>query len=67
MGQRASDSPYLYQSKDDHEQLDVTDVQVLRGDAFSDSEGYMRCARRVRRGLDFRDLSLGFRMVVSPF
>jgi formylglycine-generating enzyme required for sulfatase activity len=41
--------------------------RVLRGGAFHYNAWYVRCADRSSAVPDFRDLSSGFRVVVSPF
>jgi len=40
--------------------------RVLRGGAFSDEEGYVRCAARDRRSLNLWNWVGGFRLVASP-
>jgi formylglycine-generating enzyme required for sulfatase activity len=59
---------YLYRSKDGRENLDAPrDVhRVLRGGAFDDSLGLVRCAYRVRYGPHVRDMFIGFRVVMHP-
>jgi len=41
-------------------------ARVLRGGAFLDSAGGVRCACRIRNGPIARDRSIGFRVVASP-
>jgi formylglycine-generating enzyme required for sulfatase activity len=42
-------------------------LRVVRGGAFSNSSGVVRCAYRLRNFPDDRVVSLGFRVVLSPF
>jgi formylglycine-generating enzyme required for sulfatase activity len=60
--------PYPYDAADGREDLGAgTNVhRVVRGGAFDDGERSVRCACRFRFDPDLRDLSLGFRVVVSP-
>jgi formylglycine-generating enzyme required for sulfatase activity len=61
---------YPYDSEDGREDLEAGDDvrRVVRGGAFGDTEGLVRCAyRNLRRYPDFRYYDRGFRVVVSPF
>jgi formylglycine-generating enzyme required for sulfatase activity len=60
---------YPYDSEDGRENLEAgTDVlRVLRGGAFFITEGYVRCAARLRDNPNARDRDSGFRVVVAPF
>jgi iron(II)-dependent oxidoreductase len=59
--------PYPYDPQDGREQLDSKDTRVVRGGAFSNPEGYARCAYRNLNDPDGRFDNLGFRVVVVPF
>jgi formylglycine-generating enzyme required for sulfatase activity len=59
---------YPYTPGGRRENLNARDnvLRVLRGGAFGDGAGYVRCAYRGRRDPDFRHWDLGFRVVASP-
>lgn len=58
---------YRYQPDDGREDLTATDPRVVRGGAFDDDQGGVRCAYRLRVNPGGRDGYLGFRVVVvSP-
>jgi formylglycine-generating enzyme required for sulfatase activity/energy-coupling factor transporter ATP-binding protein EcfA2 len=61
--------PYPDVGKDRHLREDLTKkgLRVLRGGAFDGSSRYVRCAYRLRSRPGDRDLSVGFRVVLSPF
>jgi serine/threonine-protein kinase len=63
------DFDYPYDSEDGREDLEAGDDvrRVVRGGAFGSPENYVRCAYCFRGLPRFRDLNLGFRVVVSPF
>ena len=51
----------------DLEQSSQEPLRVLRGGAFYNRSGLVRCAYRVRRSPDLWSGSIGFRVVVAPF
>ncbi|MDP6504578.1 MAG: SUMF1/EgtB/PvdO family nonheme iron enzyme, partial [Planctomycetota bacterium] len=58
---------YPYDPKDDREKVDEKeDSRVLRGGSFANGSLYVRCAYRGWDGPDYRDYSLGFRILCSP-
>lgn len=63
------DYNYPYNPSDDRENLKAGDdvLRVLRGGAFYNNDGSVRCAARLRFGPNDRSYYLGFRVVVSPF
>jgi formylglycine-generating enzyme required for sulfatase activity len=58
---------YPYDPDDGRENLEEGGSRVVRGGAFNDAEGNVRCAYRVRGYPGFRYNDIGFRVVVSPF
>lgn len=65
-----SEFPYPYDPADTRrENIRASDeiARVVRGGAFFDVYGYVRCAVRYGFDPDFRYYDLGFRVVVSPF
>jgi formylglycine-generating enzyme required for sulfatase activity len=58
--------PYPYDPKDGREDPESKDPRVLRGGAFLDSQGYVRCASRDWDFPDGRGGVIGFRVVVAP-
>ena len=60
---------YPYTPKDDREDLSAEKEmhRVLRGGAFDDAVRDVRCACRYRLDPVFRNLNIGFRVVLSPF
>ena len=60
------DFKYPYDTKDGREDIESTDLRVLRGGAFSYVSGYVRCALRNRLDPDLRGSGQGFRVCVSP-
>ena len=59
--------PYPYVPMDGREDMNVVGARVVRGGAFYFFERFVRVARRLGLDADGRDLSLGFRVVVSRF
>jgi formylglycine-generating enzyme required for sulfatase activity/energy-coupling factor transporter ATP-binding protein EcfA2 len=61
------DFEYPYDSKDGRENLEAGDEarRVLRGGAFDDRAGYVRCASRYRLNPYYRRRSCGFRVIVA--
>ena len=57
---------YPYDAGDGREKLDDPGARVLRGGAFYDNHGWVRCAFRFWYFPYFRYYSIGFRVVVSP-
>jgi formylglycine-generating enzyme required for sulfatase activity len=63
---RSVDKSYPYDPDDGRENLEAKGLRVLRGGAFVNDSGYVRCASRYRSSPDGRSRSRGFRVVVSP-
>jgi formylglycine-generating enzyme required for sulfatase activity len=61
--------PYPYVAEDGREnrQAFTRVLLVVRGGAFLDMSGKVRCAFRLRRDPDLRSDGIGFRVVLSPF
>ena len=59
--------PYPYATTDGREDVEVSDLRVVRGGSFDLSEYNVRAAVRLRNTPDDRHGSIGFRVVVSPF
>jgi len=59
---------YPYDPKDGRENLEAgsNDTRVLRGGAFYSDDDGVRCAFRGWLDPDFRNYSVGFRVVLSP-
>ncbi|HEV7509444.1 MAG TPA: SUMF1/EgtB/PvdO family nonheme iron enzyme [Thermoanaerobaculia bacterium] len=66
---RSEKGPYPYKAEDGRESLEISakSLRVLRGGAFDDPAGGVRCAYRNWDFPDYRGVSLGFRVVLSPF
>jgi formylglycine-generating enzyme required for sulfatase activity len=58
---------YPYRADDGREDESRSDIRVLRSGAFDDDADLVRCAFRVAYDPDYRNLDVGFRVVVSPF
>jgi len=58
--------PYPYDAEDGREEQEEIGLRVLRGGFFNDYQGFVRCAFRGRGDPDYRLISAGFRVVVSP-
>ena len=59
--------PYRYDAEDGREEEEENGPRVLRGGAFHNTQGDVRCADRVRVDPDLGDpISGGFRVVVCP-
>jgi formylglycine-generating enzyme required for sulfatase activity len=58
--------PYPYEAKDGREDTKARGPRVLRGGAFSNSQGLVRCACRVWRKPDNVRKHVGFRVCVAP-
>jgi formylglycine-generating enzyme required for sulfatase activity len=58
---------YPYDPKDGREELEGERARMLRGGSWIDPAGFARCAYRGGNDPDFRDGSVGFRVVASPF
>ena len=58
---------YADDPSDDDNDNEGTARRVLRGGAFANSEDYVRCASRDRYSPNLRYMSIGFRLVLSPF
>lgn len=56
---------YKDYAKNENNNLEGDVLRVLRGGAFYDDEGHVRCAYRLRVDPYFRPYSLGFRVVVA--
>ena len=63
------DSPYPYKPSVSRENLDAPDDvhRVVRGGSFFSSRRFVRAACRDGFTPDYRNLYVGFRVVVSPF
>jgi len=57
---------YPYRADDSREDLSVSGLRVLRGGSWFDSGRYCRSANRIYNNPSYRNLSLGFRVVVVP-
>ncbi len=64
---RSGFADYPYVANDGWEHLGVPSRRVLRGGAFYFAPGLVRCAVRDWSVPVFRGVSIGFRVVVSPF
>jgi formylglycine-generating enzyme required for sulfatase activity len=62
------DFKYPYDGSDGRESLDALPVllRVLRGGSFFFDSTIARCAIRSRAGPEYRDVNVGFRVVLSP-
>jgi iron(II)-dependent oxidoreductase len=57
---------YPCDAEDGREEEEESGPRVVRGGTFYSYQGVVRCAYRSRHDPDYRDLSLGFRVVVFP-
>jgi formylglycine-generating enzyme required for sulfatase activity len=64
---RSAHENYPYDPKDRRETLEDHRARGLRGGSWNYYAVNARCAFRYRYGPDFRDRSIGFRLVASPF
>jgi formylglycine-generating enzyme required for sulfatase activity/energy-coupling factor transporter ATP-binding protein EcfA2 len=63
---RSAYKGYPYNSKDGREDLSSRASRVLRGGSFDGDLDLVRCASRNRSYPNYRNFSIGFRLVVSP-
>lgn len=59
--------PQEKEGQAERETLDGEEARVVRGGAFNSTSWFARCAYRNRYLPAFRDILIGFRVVVSPF
>jgi formylglycine-generating enzyme required for sulfatase activity len=57
---------YPYDPEDGREDAEAGDSRVVRGGAFSNLQGFARCASRNWCDPDYRHWLVGFRVVVAP-
>jgi formylglycine-generating enzyme required for sulfatase activity len=58
--------PYPYQADDGRNDPVAEELRVLRGGAFGNNAGYVRCAARLRYFSSSANWNYGFRVVASP-
>ena len=58
--------PYPYKADDGREKESGSDVHVVRGGSWYDSQRFARAASRFRNVPDGRNFDLGFRLMVAP-